>query len=288
MKLARLPRLGDRLALGSRGLRVSPFLLGMIGESPSLVPAAFDAGINFFFVATDLHWPLYEATRRGLELLLERGGDVRERIVVAAVSYGPADTRRQSQRELLAAMPRLGHLDLVVAGSLHSAELIPRVHEMEDALERDRRLGAIGGTFHDRRAAATAHRHALVDFVGARCNPRHPGARADLLPRLDEKSPALLYNFKSADCYLDDDKWRALDLPRKYWRPAASDYYRFALSAPHVDGILGSLRDERQLRELGEALDKGPLDDEEQQYLIDLDRLALGHVALERRRRPRR
>ena len=65
---AALPRLTDRLALGESGLRVSPVCLGIV-ESPEVVPAAFDAGVNFFFVTADLHWPLYERTRRGLELL---------------------------------------------------------------------------------------------------------------------------------------------------------------------------------------------------------------------------
>src|SRR4051812_39900076 len=68
-----LPAPGDRLPLGDCGLKVSPFCLGMVGE-PATVPAAFDAGVNFFFVTADMHWPLYEMTRRGLADLLARGG----------------------------------------------------------------------------------------------------------------------------------------------------------------------------------------------------------------------
>src|SRR5215469_14434904 len=60
-----LPRLTDRLVLGDEGLSVSPFCLGMV-RSPDAVSAAFDAGINFFFLSADMHWPLYEPLRLGL------------------------------------------------------------------------------------------------------------------------------------------------------------------------------------------------------------------------------
>ena len=49
--------------------------------------AAFDAGINFFFLSVDMHWPLCEGMRRGLEALLARGGGVRDEIVGGVVSY---------------------------------------------------------------------------------------------------------------------------------------------------------------------------------------------------------
>src|SRR5205823_1724956 len=68
-----LPRPTDRLPLGMTGLSVSPFCLGIV-ESPETIPAAFDAGINLFFLTADLHWPLYEGLRRGLEQLFARGG----------------------------------------------------------------------------------------------------------------------------------------------------------------------------------------------------------------------
>src|SRR5262245_54155501 len=55
-----LPQFRDRLVLGEQGLRVSPYCLGMIRD-PETVGAAFEAGINFFFVSADMHWPLYQA-----------------------------------------------------------------------------------------------------------------------------------------------------------------------------------------------------------------------------------
>ena len=57
-----LPKLTERLTLGEGGLRVSPFCLGMV-RSEDTTSAAFDAGINFFFLSADLHWPYYDLAR---------------------------------------------------------------------------------------------------------------------------------------------------------------------------------------------------------------------------------
>src|SRR5690349_23526662 len=81
-----LPRLTDRLTLGTSDLQVSPFCLGMVTDE-NTVSAAFDAGINFFFVTGDLHWPYYESLRRGLEKLFARDSNIRNQVVVAVASY---------------------------------------------------------------------------------------------------------------------------------------------------------------------------------------------------------
>jgi hypothetical protein len=62
------------------------------------------------------------------------------------------------------------------------------------------------------------------------------------------------------------------------WKPHITEYYRFALTSPALDGLLVGLDNPSQIGELAEALAKGPLDDEDHQYLLDLG-------VLERRRR---
>jgi aryl-alcohol dehydrogenase-like predicted oxidoreductase len=56
-------------------------------DSADTISAAFDAGINFFFLSADYHWPVYKESRRGLEQLFARGKKIREQVVVAATSY---------------------------------------------------------------------------------------------------------------------------------------------------------------------------------------------------------
>ena len=152
-----LPKLTDRLPLGRTGLTLSPYCLGLAGSS-KVVPAAFDAGINCFFVSTDMHWPFYEQTRRGLKLLLARGSAVRDRIVVVATSYcTQPDFCWLPYRELVEAVPGLGRLDVMVAGGA----LLPEFRQRLEILKRqrsERYLGAvaIGASFHQRKQARAA------------------------------------------------------------------------------------------------------------------------------------
>src|SRR5687768_7818838 len=69
----------------AKGLAVSPLCLGIVGD-PRVVGAAFEAGINFFFLSADLHWPMYDALRVGLRDLFSVKSR-RDDVVVAGVSY---------------------------------------------------------------------------------------------------------------------------------------------------------------------------------------------------------
>src|SRR5581483_8130992 len=113
-----LPKASDRLRLGKGGLSVSPICLGITGSGDTVL-AAFDAGINFFFVSADLHWPLYEHLRRGLAQLLARGPAVRDEIVVGVVSYLEEPLFKYLQfQEVLDAIPGLKRVDLLIAGAV--------------------------------------------------------------------------------------------------------------------------------------------------------------------------
>jgi hypothetical protein len=265
-----LPRLHDRLALGEGGLLVSPFCLGMVG-SPDTVCAAFDAGINFFFVTADMHWPLYEATRRGLRALLARGPSVRERIVVAGVCY-PTQPEFCSMpfAELVAAVPGLERLDVLIAGGATAGEFADRLPVY---LEHRRRgfqgARAVGATFHDRATAAAALEDGRLDVVLIRYNSDHPGARRDVFPH--RRRAPLLFGFKSTFGYVPPARMAELGLAAgEYWHPAITDHYRFALTPPQMDGLLIALQEPGHVSDLAAALERGPLTEEEESYLTDV------------------
>jgi len=273
---AGLPRLRDRLSLGRRGLRVSPFLQGMGDEDPALIPDAYDAGINFFFVTADLHWPMYESVRAGLSRLFKRRG-VRDRVVVAAISYvvDPMTTM-QAFRELLAAVPGLDRIDVVMAGMVREEEVAIRLPPLVKLVERGTfGARATGASFHQRRVALRAHKRRVVDLVCMRSNPRHPGGLVDTFPHLDARSPSRLYLFKSMDGFIGDREWPRLGLSDEHWRPRPPDYYRFALSQRQVDGVLMGLGNKREVRELAASMREGRLDAESRTYLVDLARLGV-------------
>ena len=273
-----LPGLADRLALGRGGLRVSPCCLGMV-EDPATIAAAFDLGVNFFFVTADMHWPLYEATRRGLERLLARGTAVRDEIVVAGVCY-PTQPEFCSFpfRELVDAVPGLRRLDVLLAGGAYGAEVGARLPVYERHRE-ERFLGnrAIGVTFHDRAAAATALQRGGLDIAFVRYNADHSGAREDLFPHVPERPRPLLFNFKSTSGWVPPGRMVEIGLAAPdYWQPEVTDHYRFAFTRPQLDGLLVAPRSPREVEGIAAALARGPLTDEEETYLIDVAAVARG------------
>lgn len=272
-----LPLLADRQPLGRSGLRVSPVCLGATPRAETVL-AAFDAGINFFFLTADLHWPIYEGTRRGLEALFARGGGVRDEIVVGVVSYLEEPLFQALQlHEVLGAVAGLERVDLVIAGAVSSpASFYSRL----GPIARARAAGhygarAIGASFHDRPMALTAATFELLDILYVRYNTAHPGARSDLLPFLRPGRAARVFNFKSTMFQVTPETLRSLGLsPAQCWLPAVPDYYRFALSRPELDGILASPSTPEEVDALAAALSKGALRPEEEEHMIWLSSLA--------------
>jgi hypothetical protein len=273
--------LTDRLALGDTGLRASPFCLGMV-SSDDTACAAFDAGINFFFLSADLHWPAYELARRGLEKLLARGPAIRDQVVVAVVSYmTQPEFCAGALHEGLAAVSGLETIDLAIIGGAYSHEFLTRVH-VYDQIRRYGNLGikALGTTFHDRMAALLALNHNIVDVAFIRYNPIHSGASVDLFPHLTKPTATLLYNFKSTNGFLPTERYAELGLNDDHWQPEITDYYRFALTRPEISGLLCSPATPQQVKALSRALEQGPLDEVEEQYLLDLASLDEGGAVL--------
>ncbi len=266
-----------RLSLGP--FQVSPICLGVTAR-PEVVVAAFDAGINFFFVSGDLHWPLYEPMRRGLEALLSRGGGIRDDIVVAAASYlTQPEFGSIPFRELLDNVKGLGRLDILVAGGAYGHEIGTRlpvyVRHREQAFCGAR---AIGASFHDRVAAAAEANRGAVDLVLARYNALHPGASKDLFPHVGQRH-ARLFNFSNLRGYVYPAHIAKLGLDPETWVPAVADHYRYSLSRSEVDGVLCRLDKEEYLVELMDAIDEGPLSAEEATHLELLAKLAYGALA---------
>lgn len=279
----RLPRPEQRLVLGSSGLEVSPFCLGMLPlGSPETVLSAFDSGINFFFVSTDMHWPYYETLRQGLAQLLARGGGVRERMVVAAATYvGRPNLLKAPFLELIESIPRLGHVDVCVAGAVYSDDHPARASTIQ-AHRTDRFAGcrATGASFHDRKLVGPACSAQAVDIAFFRYNPAHPGAQDDIFP-LKGQTSTLLYAFKAASLRPAPDEIASIpELPPGTWIPTPTDYYRFAVSRPEVDGLLCSPQTPAEVESLARAMEQPPLDEEEEQHMIDLALLIQGRATL--------
>jgi hypothetical protein len=252
--------------------------------TPETVEAAYDAGINCFFITADMHWPLYRHTRAGLEQLLSARPSVRDDIVVAVVSYTTQPEFCYAPfLEVLDEMPHLRRVDIGVMGGVYASDFTSRLEIYRDHL-RTRHAGmvTIGATFHDRLAARSALSLDAVDLALVRYNPVHPGAREDLFPFRPAAGRTRLFNFNSTVGYVSSARFDALGLDADQWRPAVTDYYRFALTRPEVDGLLCAPQTPDQVTALVRALDEGPLEPDDENYLINLAALNDGRVTLDR------
>jgi hypothetical protein len=270
------PKPSDRLPLGRTGLMVSPFCLGMTASADSVI-AAYEAGINFFFVTADLHWPLYDGVRKGLAKLLNGNKARRDEIVVGVVSYldDPLFSTFQFH-EVIGEVPGLERVDLMIAGAVSSDQsFYSRLNSLQRARSlRHNGATAIGATFHQRSLALVADHHGLLDISYIRYNSGHPGARRDLFPYMRPAHTGLVFNFKSVLSRVTEEMFQSFGLPSNYWLPDMCDYYRFVLSRQEIDGILCSPMSAGEVRGMVAALDKGPLTQEEQEYMIWLSSLA--------------
>ena len=277
-----LPKLTDRLPLGTTGRHVSPYCVGMLPD-PAIVAAAFEAGINFFFISADMHWPLYEATRYGLVQLLESRPSIRDEIVIGLVSYATQPEFCSGPfREVIELTPHLGHMDLAIAGGAYAHEIDTRMvvynrHRATSYLG----TASLGVSFHDRTAVIPLFDRGAIDIGFVRYNPMFPKSATALLPHIRDDHP-LLFNFKSTTGWLPRHQLLALGVGDDCWHPHHTDYYRFALSQPAFDGILCSLPTIDSVRELSDAVARGPLDETDRQYLLDLAELTRGKATLRR------
>jgi hypothetical protein len=134
-------------------------------------------------------------------------------------------------------------------------------------------------SFHDRNTAREALDADRLDIAFVRYNPVHPGARVDLFPHVRSRGDGrrcLLYNFKSTAGHLDEADYGALGVEADFWRPHITDYYRFALTRTALDGILCAPYNPDEVQGLADAMARGPLDEDDHQYLLDLGELVRG------------
>jgi hypothetical protein len=169
---------------------------------------------------------------------------------------------------------------VLLAGGAYRTEFGRRLPVYEEHRHRGF-LGnrAIGATFHDREAAVAAVRERQVDIAYIRYNPDHSGAREDVFPHVPERPRPLLFNFKSTFGYVPPARMAEIGLPGPdYWNPDVTDHYRFALTRPEMDGLLIGLRRPAEVAALAEALERGPLTEEEETYLMDVASVARGEA----------
>jgi len=222
------------------------------GLNEAGVREAFDLGANYLF---------WSPSKKFLKTVIK---DVvmkdRERFVLATgpiLGYFAGSVRRATEKALRASGS--DYLDVVQvfwAGKL-SALTRSVIGELVK-LREEGKARAIGVSIHDRKRAAKLAAEGPLDFFMIRYNAAHPGAEVDIFPHLPAKKPIIA-------AYTATSWRKLLETPKGWDGPAASagDCFRFCLTNPYVDVVVSAPKTAAEMRENMQALERGPLSDEE-------------------------
>lgn len=299
--------------LGRTDLTVSCLGLGGGGHiSSEDTLYAFDQGINYFFYSSDLHHFLYSSMAGALRQLCGRASSVREKVVLATVSYV-----LKSPESVLSALLdqfvdlKIDYIDAFFWGWIGSKDgdtiqdclnvsndlrgpntaYQRTIERMFGVSERMKKMGIvryIGASFHDLDLASQWLDSPLLDIVMVRHNVAHRTAQKKVFANLDANNPQRpgIVTFKSAGMY--GPLWQApSSLPADCWRPSVPDLYRYSLSQNCVDVALAGWQTREQIDAAISAVQQGKLKPAELDYLEvygDLHRNRLKITEIERDR----
>ncbi len=253
---------------------------------------AFDQGINYFFYSCDLHHYVYSPMSNALRQLCGRGSSVREKVVLATVTY--IKNPEAAIPVLCDQFKELGidYIDVFFWGWIGASEgqilndclqLSPFlrgsntfyqkvIEQVFGVSERMKKMGVvryIGASFHDLDLAQQWLNSPLLDVVMVRNNVTYRYAQNKIFKKLNSQDSQRsgIVTFKSTSCG-SGLLWNApIDLPLECWRPQAPDLYRYALSQNCVDVCLTGLTNRTEIDSVIAGVQQGKLTSAEIDYL---------------------
>lgn len=227
---------------------------------------ALERGVNYFF------WTSMRtgATTPVLKEALQRD---RERYTIAAVATlgffkggvraGAESVMRKLGIEYIDVF-QLGWLGVTSAWTEGTIEGLVKLRE-------EGKVRSIGVSIHDRPRAGRLAEDSPLDLLMIRYNAAHPGAEREIFPHLEKRHPTVV-------AYTATSWRKLLKRPSGWDGPVmtAGDCYRFCLSSPYVDLALCGPANTAQLDENLDALERGPLSEEESRWMREFGKAVHG------------
>ena len=262
----------ERRILGRTGLEVGRLgIASSYGVPGGALERAFERGVNYFY------WGSQRRPRFGEGLT--RLKPQRDRFVLVIQSYTRIAGLMAGSLERALKALTFDHADVLLLG-MWNKPVPPRI------LDAARKLKQRGLA---RFLAVSTHKRTLVpalaagndfDIVHFRYNAAHPGAEHDIFPHLPAINRPGLVSFTatswgqllgSAPFYM-----RAHPVPKGERGPTATDCYRYVLSRPEVDVCLTGPGNAAQMNEALEALNRGPMTEDELAWMQRVGRAVAG------------
>ncbi len=236
---------------------------------------------NYGLVSSDVEWVAerganywlcgrsYRKVTEGIKRVISQD---RDKHVVAYLGWGfiGSQVRRNVERTLREL--NTDYLDVYKLSWLGRASFDSRgVMDVMLKLKEEGKIRAIGTSIHDRKRAGRLASDSDFDLFMIRYNAKHPGAEDDIFPYLDKRNPALISYTALAWGQLiksvpgiSMEPWPGSGPEKDIVPPLTPELcYRFVLSNPHVHLVLTGPKNREQLKSNLKALQQGPLNHEE-------------------------
>jgi len=220
---------------------------------------ALDHGVNLFFS--------YGFDGQMIRTLRDLSPARRREIVLMTGAYnliwGHPNLRRTLEKRLR--QFQTDYLDVFLfLGVMKQKQCPDGVIEELVRFREEGKVRAVGVSTHDRIFAGELAKVGALNAFMIRYNAAHRGAEKEIFPHLAAHDPGLIsYTATRWGYLLRRPRGWPSDLPV----PTAKQCYRFVLSNPHVDVCLTAPSNLRQLQENLQALEDGPLDSDEMNFL---------------------
>ena len=252
-----------RVPFGSLGPVTPLGVASSYGLGASGVRRAFDRGVNVFY------WGSLRKSSFG-EGVADLARGHRDELLIVVQSYSRVGALlRPSLRSALKRL-RVERADVLLLG-LWNRPVPGRILAAAERCVADGLARGIMVSCHHRPAFGEHAAEPRLAAIMTRYNAAHPGAEDEVFPALPAREQRPL----GVVAYTATSWGRLLDparIPAGLARPRASDCYRFQLSHPRVDLAFCGPRDEAQLDEAMQALDRGPMDADEIAWMKQVGR----------------
>lgn len=242
----------ERTGFGRTGLRVSRLAIGSsYGIGGADLERAYERGINFFFFGLRRRG----AFAAGVRALVPKH---REDLVLAIQSYSRSAVLMGPSVDLALRALRTDYADLMGLGWWNQVPP-PRIVDAARAIQQKGKVRHLVISSHHRPTFERLMTDPTYGGIMVRYSAAHPGAEREVFPHLAEPRPGVLA--------FTATRWGSLMRPALTppgdKTPTATDCYRFVLSSPSVHTSLAGPRDGAQLDGALEALELGPMSDDE-------------------------
>lgn len=240
---------------------------GNYGLDSSDIEWAADHGANYWLWGTG-----FKKVTEGIREVIKYDRDNQIVALLGAAYFG-----WQIRRAVERALKRLNtdYLDVYKLGWLGvTSSYRPSTINALLKLKEEGKIRAIGTSIHNRQRAGLLAYQSEIDLFMIRYNAKHPGAEDDIFPHLEKRNPAIVSYTALAWTQLTRPLKGAVDLTQwpgkseKAIPPLTPELcYRFALSNPHIHIVLTGAKNREQLEVNLNALNKGPLKDDEMKWI---------------------